>query len=44
MKKQTLCGLVFITLLMLAFPVAAEDEEQSWPRVLEGKTRTITMY
>jgi len=31
MKKQTLCRLGLMTLLMLAFPAAAEDEEQSWP-------------
>jgi len=30
--------------LLLTFPVAAEDEGKSWPRVMEGKTAIVTMY
>ena len=44
MRKHTLCTLGLITALLLAFPVAAEDEEQWWPHVMEGKTATVTMY
>ncbi len=44
MNRNIVCTFAFFTILALALPIAAEDEIQGWPRVLEGKDFTITMY
>ncbi len=44
MKRYILCTLCFITLLFLALSASAAEDVQAWPRILEGESRTITMY